>query len=221
MVKKKRLGDILIDAGLTINKNSRKPSIYRRSIKSGGWILVKFGYVTEEEIMRTLSHQLRIPFIDLAQQVIDKKLVLMIPQHIAENYLLVPVSEKGKFLTVAMADPLNILAIDELSIRTKMIIDPVIAAEEDIRRVIEELYGGSLLTRSETTGGAGTPDDEEGDKPPEEEVEEGPISQLVNLIFSEAVKDRLSDIHIEPDENQLRIRCRVDGMLRELTPSAE
>ena len=219
MVKKKRLGDILIDAGLIDQKKLQEAiELQKISKERLGRILVKFGYVSEDQIIRTLSHQLHIPYIDLSKQILDKKLILLIPQSVAENYLLVPVSEKKNILTVAMADPLNILAIDELSIRTKMTIDPIIASEDEIKRAIEELYGGSFLARSETTAETDAAEDEEGGGKAEEETEEGPISQLVNLILSEAVRDRASDIHFEPDDNQLRIRYRVDGMLRETTP---
>jgi type IV pilus assembly protein PilB len=219
VVKKKRLGDILIDAGLIDQKKLQEAiELQKISKERLGKILVQFGYVSEEEIMRTLSHQLHIPFIDLSKQILDKKLILLVPQSVAENYLLVPISENKKILTVAMADPLNILAIDELTIRTKMSIDPVIALEAEIRRAIDELYGGSFLSRSDGDGDAGASAEEEKESAPEEETEEGPISQLVNLILSEAVRDRASDIHVEPDESQLRIRYRVDGMLRETTP---
>jgi type IV pilus assembly protein PilB len=219
VVKRKRLGDILIEAGLIDQKKLQEAiELQKISKERLGKILVQFGYVSEEEIMRTLSHQLHIPFVDLSKQILDKRLVLLVPQNVAENYLLVPISENKRILTVAMADPLNILAIDELTIRTKMSIDPVIALEVEIRRAIEELYGGSLLSRGETGAEAAAGDEEKEDGSPEEEIEEGPISQLVNLILTEAVRDRASDIHVEPDESQLRIRYRVDGMLRETTP---
>jgi type IV pilus assembly protein PilB len=218
MIAKKRLGDILLEAGL-IDRIKLEEAIALQKVTRErlGRLLIKQGFVMEEDIMRTLSQQLRIPYVDLSRQTIDKKLVLLVPQTVAENYLLVPIREDGKSLTVAMSDPLNILAIDELSIRTKRTIIPVIALEAEIQRAIEELYGGSLLSRDESSvESAG--DDEEDSAKVEEEIEEGPISQLVNLILSEAVRDRASDIHIEPEENQLRIRYRVDGMLRETAP---
>jgi type IV pilus assembly protein PilB len=218
MIAKKRLGDILLEAGL-IDQQKLEEAIALQKVTRErlGRLLIKQGFVSEEEIMRTLSQQLRIPYLDLSSHVVDKKLILLVPQTLAENYLLVPIRENGKTLTVAMSDPLNILAIDELSIRTKMSIEPVISQEEEIKRAIEELYGGSLLAKGESSvESAG--DEEEDPAKVEEEIEEGPISQLVNLILSEAVKDRASDIHIEPEEGQLRIRYRVDGLLRETAP---
>jgi type IV pilus assembly protein PilB len=218
MVVKKRLGDILLEAGLIDQRKLEEAiALQKVSRERLGRLLIKQGFVSEEAIMRTLSQQLRIPYIDLSGQNIDKKLILLVPQTVAENYLLVPIREDGKSLTVAMSDPLNILAIDELSIRTKLTIIPVIALEEEIQHAIEELYGGSLLSRDESSVESAGAEEEDATKV-EEEIEEGPISQLVNLILSEAVRDRASDIHIEPEENQLRIRYRVDGMLRETTP---
>ena len=121
MIAKKRLGDILLEAGL-IDQQKLEEAIALQKVTRErlGRLLIKQGFVSEEEIMRTLSQQLRIPYLDLSNQAIDKKLVLLVPQTLAENYLLVPIREDGKTLTVAMADPLNILAIDELSIRTKL-----------------------------------------------------------------------------------------------------
>jgi type IV pilus assembly protein PilB len=219
MIAKKRLGDILLEAGL-IDQGKLEEAIALQKVTRErlGRLLIKQGFVSEEAIMRTLSQQLRIPYVDLSSQAIDKKLILLVPQTVAENYLLVPIREDGKSLTVAMSDPLNILAIDELSIRTKLTIIPVIALEEEIQHAIEELYGGSLLSRDESSVESISADEDEDSAKVEEEIEEGPISQLVNLILSEAVRDRASDIHIEPEENQLRIRYRVDGMLRETTP---
>jgi type IV pilus assembly protein PilB len=218
MITKKRLGDILLEAGL-IDQPKLEEAIALQKVTRErlGRLLIKQGFVSEEAIMRTLSQQLRIPYVDLSSQTIDKKLILLVPQTVAENYVLVPIREDGRSLTVAMSDPLNILAIDELSIRTKLTIIPVIALEEEIQQAIEELYGGSLLSRNESSVESVDAEEEDSAKV-EEEIEEGPISQLVNLILSEAVRDQASDIHIEPEENQLRIRYRVDGLLRETTP---
>jgi type IV pilus assembly protein PilB len=219
MMVKKRLGDILMEAGL-IDQQKLEETIALQKVTRErlGRLLIKQGFVSEEQIMRTLSQQLRLPYLDLSNQAIDKKLILLVPQTLAENYLLVPIREDGKTLTVAMADPLNILAIDELSIRTRLIIEPVISLEDDIKHAIEELYGGSLLAKGESAVESAEDEEEADSSKVEEEIEEGPISQLVNLILSEAVRDRASDIHIEPEESQLRIRYRVDGLLRETAP---
>ena len=152
MMAKKRLGDILLEAGLIDQRKLEEAIALQKVTRERlGRVLIKQGFVSEEDIMRTLSQQLRIPYIDLSNQTINRNLTLLVPQTVAENYLLVPIREDGRSLTVAMSDPLNILAIDELSIRTKLTIIPVIALEEEVRRAIEELYGGSLLSRDESS----------------------------------------------------------------------
>jgi len=218
MTTKKRLGDFLLQAGLIDQEKLEEAIVLQRVSKERlGRVLVKLGYVTEEDIAQTLSQQLRIPYLSFSDHILDKKMILLVPEGVARNYLLVPVSKKDKVLTVAMVDPLNILAIDELSIRTRLTIEPVIAPEEDIKRAIDELYGGSFMAKSETAPDTLGSEDylDEGLL---EVEEEGPISQLVNLILLEAARERASDIHIEPDENLLKIRYRVDGLLRETTP---
>jgi type IV pilus assembly protein PilB len=218
MTPKKRLGDILLQTGL-INQEKLDEAIalQRVSKERLGKVLVKLGYVSEETIVQTLSQQLRIPCINFSECILDKKMVLLVPETVARNYVMVPVSRKDRVLTVAMADPLNVLAIDELSIRTRLTIEPAIALEEDIKRALEELYGGSFMAKTETA-----PEplgfEDLADEGPLEVEEEGPISQLVNLLMLEAFRERASDIHVEPDEGLLKIRYRVDGLLRETTP---
>ena len=119
MMAKKRLGDILLEAGLIDQRKLEEAIALQKVTRERlGRVLIKQGFVSEEDIMRTLSQQLRIPYIDLSNQTINRNLSLLVPQTVAENYLLVPIREDGRSLTVAMSDPLNILAIDELSIRT-------------------------------------------------------------------------------------------------------
>jgi type IV pilus assembly protein PilB len=218
MTPKKRLGDILLQTGLiTQEKLDEAIALQRVSKERLGKVLVKLGYVSEETIVQTLSQQLRIPCVDFSECILDKKMVLLVPETVARNYSLVPVARKDRVLTVAMADPLNVLAIDELSIRTRLTIEPAIAPEDEIKRALEELYGGSFMAKTET---AHEPLGFEDlvDEGPLEVEEEGPISQLVNLLFLEAFRERASDIHVEPDEGFLKIRYRVDGLLRETTP---
>ena len=221
MTTKKRLGDFLLQAGLIDQEKLEEAIVLQRVSKERlGRVLVKLGYVTEEDIAQTLSQQLRIPYLSFSDHILDKKMILLVPEGVARNYLLVPVSKKDKVLTVAMVDPLNILAIDELSIRTRLTIEPAIAPEEDIKRAIDELYGGSFMAKSETAQDTLGSEDylDEGLL---EVEEEGPISQLVNLILLEAARERASDIHIEPDENLLKIRYRVDGLLPGNHPPSE
>lgn len=192
-----------------------------------GELLVEEGLVTEQELLSTLSRGLGFPPINLARVEIDPSLAGFVPERVAHRYHLVPVSKIGKRLSVAMADPLNILALDDLTLMTSLEISPVIAAERDVEDAIRKLYHssdqklGSVLADSDTQ-------EEALNREAEEEGAEvvdlsamgmagrtAPIIKVVDLMITEALKSRASDIHIEPYEKEVRIRYRIDGELIE------
>jgi type IV pilus assembly protein PilB len=220
--EKKRLGDILIQAGmitpdqLAAAIEAQKQTKYRL-----GKALIHLGFITEENLIKTLAHQLKINYVNLREEKIDSSLAKLIPDKVARRHLVVPLTRMGQVLMVAMADPLNIFALDDLAFKTGLEIEPVIASEKDLLAALDTIYGTSLMDRIDSAPEelqvfAGSDEDA-----PEAEVgedvviDEGPISQLVNLIISEAIKERCSDIHLEPDERALRIRYRIDGILKE------
>ena len=185
-----------------------------------GKSLIRLGFITEENLIKTLAHQLKLNYINLKEEKIDSSLVKLIPEKVARRHLVLPLTQMGQVLMVAMADPLNIFALDDLAFKTGLEIEPVIASEQDLLTALDTCYGTSLMDKIDS--GPGDFQDFGGeDESPEPEVEdnaiidEGPISQLVNLIISEAIKERCSDIHLEPDERALRIRYRIDGILKE------
>jgi len=184
-----------------------------------GKTLIRLGFIDEEKLIKTLAHQLKINSVNLKEEKIDPALAKLIPDKVARRHMVVPLAKMGQVLMVAMADPLNIFAMDDLNFKTGLEIEPVIASEQDIQQVLDKLYETTLMDKIDTA-----PEElqffaaeEEALAPAEEttEVDEGPIGQLVNLIISEAINDRCSDIHIEPDEKALRIRYRIDGILKE------
>jgi len=221
--KRLRLGDILIQAGM-ITPDQLTVAIEAQKKTKGrlGKALIHLGFITEENLIKTLAHQLKLNYVNLKEEQIDRSLVDLIPEKVARRHSVVPIIKMGQVLMVAMADPLNIFALDDLAFKTGLEIQPVIASEKDILATLDTLYESSLMGRIES----GSEDlqvfavEEESVELGAEtgEVDEGPISQLVNLIISEAIKDRCSDIHIEPDEKALRIRYRVDGILKETSP---
>ena len=219
--EKKRLGDILIQAGMiTPDQVAVAIEAQKKTKERLGKTLIRLGFITEENLLKTLAHQLKLNYVNLKEEKIDRSLVKLIPEKVARRHLVVPLAQMGQVLMVAMADPLNIFALDDLAFKTGLEIEPVIASEQDILTTLETLYEISLMDKIETA-----PEDlqiysdeEESTEPEGEEgavIDEGPISQLVNLIISEAIKERASDIHLEPDERALRIRYRVDGILKE------
>jgi type IV pilus assembly protein PilB len=218
--EKRRLGDILLQAGMiTPDQVAVAIEAQKKTKERLGKTLIRLGFIDEEKLIKTLAHQLKINSVNLKEEKIDPALAKLIPDKVARRHMVVPLAKMGQVLMVAMADPLNIFAMDDLNFKTGLEIEPVIASEQDIQQVLDKLYETTLMDKIDTA-----PEElqffaaeEEALAPAEEttEVDEGPIGQLVNLIISEAINDRCSDIHIEPDEKALRIRYRIDGILKE------
>lgn len=214
--KKMRLGDALIQEGL-INEEQLKQALALQG-KSGkrlGAVLVEMHLVTEHDIVQILSKQLRIPFIDLSNYLIDPSIAKLAPEHIAKRHMLIPINRVGNKLTVAMVDPLNIIAVDDIQLLTGLMIKPVVATHTDITKALHDVYGAvaqqdKLMDDLQDIGQA---EDENLDQLDEFGENDAPIIRLCNLVISQAVQNGVSDIHIEPFERELRIRYRQDGML--------
>jgi type IV pilus assembly protein PilB len=185
-----------------------------------GKVLVELGHASQSAILAILAEQIGIPFFDLAKKHPDPTAIAVVPRDLAVRYSLMPVGfdDRGR-LMVAMADPQNVLALDDLRIITGYDCVPAIATRDDILATIEESYGAAerLSDRelvSDDLGG------QEVDITKMAEVAaDTPIVKLVNFIITKAVSDRASDIHVEPQENDLRVRYRVDGVLYEMMRS--
>lgn len=189
-----------------------------------GSILVKLGFLTEEKLVSFLSKHFGVPAIVLSENKVDPSVVKLIPRDTAQKYEILPVTRDGATLTIAMVDPSNIHAIDDVKFITGYNVKPVVAAESAIKKYIAEYYGKSdtpkttmeeIKKTEEDFGGLVEREKEEETEVRElrEVVEEAPIVKLVNQVLSEAIAKGASDVHIEPYEKTLRIRYRVDGML--------
>jgi len=214
--KKMRLGDALISEGL-INEEQLQQALalQKKSGKRLGAVLVEMHLVTEQDIVQILSKQLRIPFIDLSNYLIDPVIAKLVPEHIAKRHMLIPINKVGNKLTVAMVDPLNIIAIDDIQLMTGLMVKPVVATHTDINKALQDAYGAvaqqdKLMDDLEDIGHT---DDEDLDGLGELGENDAPIIRLCNLVISQAVQNGVSDIHIEPFEKELRIRYRQDGMM--------
>lgn len=224
-VIKKRLTDILIEGNYITQE--QLDSIIEKQKSTGQElrsILIKEGFIKENELLSILSKQLFIPFLDLNRYKLDKKIVSLIPEKVAKQYKVVAVSLIGNTLTVAMADPLNIFAIDDLKVVTGYEVDSIIASEKDIDKMIETYYKSTSKIISEIQDIA--PGGEKGIEILKEDdfidigsaledSQRPPIVRIVDLMVTEALKKRASDIHIEPAEKELRVRYRVDGQLHD------
>lgn len=187
-------------------------------------ILIKDGLISQRDLMVLLSQELNIPPINLSKYKISPDIIKLIPERIARQYCVLPISLLGNTITLAMRDPLNIFAIDDIKMLTKYETDPVLATESDIKDAINNYFGSEVVELAEILEEA--KEKEEGLEVVEveeeidisrlaEESKKAPIVKMVDLILAEAIKKRASDIHIEPCENELRIRYRIDGRLQE------
>ena len=216
--KKKRLGDMLVEAQkITEEQLSAALSVQKTSGKKLGEVLVTEGFVSQDEIVKILETQLGIPKIDLKRFYIDPKSVKLVPENIARANDLIAIENDGVFLTVAMSDPLNYPALDDIKMATGLDVKPVIANSNDIQSSLERYYGSRAAEKAvEDFKKEYKIIEAEAEGIDDSDVTSAPTVRLVNSIFEQAVKIGASDIHIEPCEKDIRIRYRIDGVLQEI-----
>ncbi len=216
MVKKKQMGDVLIEAGFITRKQlSKALETQKGTDKRLGEVLQEMGLISEEDLAEALEYQLGIPRINLKKFVIDSEVIQLISQSLAKRHHAIPIKQEGNQLTVAMSDPLDVMAIDDIRIKTGQEVVPVIATKSEIKQAIDQYFGENEVVKEMNSNSNFT--SEQGQKAEvdrlREMVDEAPIVKLVNNIITEGVELRASDIHIEPEEEEVRVRYRVDGIL--------
>jgi type IV pilus assembly protein PilB len=215
MQKRKRIGEMLIEAGrITQEQLEKALAMQKRSGARLGKILVEIGAITETGLLRVLERSMGIPLIDLSAIQPDKEAVRLVPMSLAERHVVIPIRKKGNRLTVAMLDPTNFFAIDDLRMVTQSEIEPVLAVEADIQRAIDQYYGVTDLVEKSVSQ---LQKDDYAFSTELETSEDAPVINIVNSLISQAIKTGASDIHLEPQETGMRVRFRVDGILRETT----
>lgn len=224
------LGDLLVRENLISRQQLRQALEYQRGHGGRlGYCLIQLGWVTGEDISAILCRQFGLPSINLPFFKVDPSIVKLIPPETARKYQVLPLSREGSTLTVATIDPTDILAMDDLQFMTGFTIEPVVAAESAIRGAIRKHYGAGLALELKQGGAGASVESREaardepergGGKQAPAAVEdlgqaarEAPVVKLVNRILSSALKQGASDIHIEPYEQELRVRFRIDGLL--------
>ncbi len=215
---KKRLGEILLSKDLVTEENLQKAiAIQKKTGERLGDILLKYGYVKEEDLLEALSIQLGIPSAKIDSYDIDPSVVEIVPKKIATKHRIIPLFRVENTLTVATADPLDVYVLDFLRHKTGLQIQTVLAKGSDIDRAIEKYYrvGDSLNEVIQEIDVDETPQEEMHDTFQDSSEEGASVIKVVNLILAQAIRDRASDIHIEPDEKVLRVRYRIDGLLHE------
>jgi type IV pilus assembly protein PilB len=187
---------------------------------------MKLGFISDDEITGVLSRQYGVPSINLKYYEVDAAVIKLIPQDTAVRYQIVPLSRVGSTLTIAMTDPTNVFAMDDIKFMTGFNVEPVVASETAIAEAISKFYGEAQSEQELTKVMKDLTGDENADlelaaeeqemslAEMERAAEEAPIIKLVNLILTDAVKRGASDIHIEPYEKEIRVRLRIDGILQ-------
>ncbi len=208
-MSRKRLGDLLVDSGLITEEQLNLSLKEKLPGEKLGDTFLREGYITEQQLIEVLEFQLGIPHINILQYPIDQEIVQLVPKEIAKRYQVMPIKAEDSQLFIAMVDPMDYFAMEELRMATGFQIVPAIATKDAIQRTIAKFYDFQESL-----------DAAMGDFLPEESVEEAgitdedsPIVRLVNQIISNAVAERASDIHFDPQEVELKIRYRVDGVL--------
>ena len=217
-----RLGDILVNNGIIVEEQLQKAlELQKGTGQKLGAVLITQGWLNEEQLFRVLEEQYQIPYLDINNIYIDPKVPKLISESLARKHMAIPIKLEKNRLTVAMVDPLDMIAKDDIRIITGIELDIVISAQQDIARAINRYYDASERAEKavedfRSQSGFTEEDTEEEDA----DVVNSPMVRLVNTIITQAVKSKASDIHIEPYEKHLRIRYRVDGELREvMTPA--
>lgn len=216
---KKRLGDILVETGvISMDQLKEGLRLQKETGKKLGEVLVNMGLVSDDEIMEILSVQLLIERIDLEKTNIKPDVARLIPKALAEKYVIIPIDILMGNLVLAMADPLNYYAIDDVQFITQKSIMPRIAPAAQIKRFIELYLARESSDRAleELKKEYAGEQKEEKETEVEEDVKNAPAVRLVNSIINQAVNMRASDIHVEPFETEVLVRYRVDGVLQEI-----
>lgn len=212
---KKKLGNILLDLGIVNELDMQRClEIQKTSDHKLGEILLHEGYVTKEQMAAVLEYQYNIPFVELSNYPIDERAPKMISESLARQHTVIPVGKKNDKLVIVMEDPFDIMARDDIKLITGMELEIIMTFKADILKLIDQYYDASEAVESafvemqEQTEVVIEKEEEN------EEVASSPIVRVVNSIIRRAIKTRASDIHIEPFEDLVRVRYRIDGALK-------
>lgn len=217
-------GKILVDDGLiTPAQLDQALQEVEASGKTISELLVQRGIITKEHATQALAKQHNLRYINLSEYDIDAEVIAAVEEELARKYKIIPVDKTERTLTLALADPLNIFLLDDIRIRTRCEVIPLLAHPDQIDEAIERYYGNqggalkeALSDLEESAEGMEVVESADDDVEDSESADGAPVIRLVNLLIAEAIRTRTSDIHIEPGEHELRIRHRIDGQLHEM-----
>lgn len=207
--QRKRLGDLLVDSGLITNEQLETTLTEKPTDQKLGDALLHRGYITELQLIEVLEFQLGIPHVSLYRYPIDPKLLSVIPKEMAKQNLMMPLKKEDSRLFVAMADPMDYYAIEDLRLSTGFDIETAIATKDDIIRTINKYYDVDDSFEEMIQEEAQQENIEDANV-----NDDSPVVRLVNRILSQAITEKASDIHIDPHETKVMVRVRIDGILR-------
>ncbi|MDP8260240.1 MAG: ATPase, T2SS/T4P/T4SS family [Candidatus Gygaella obscura] len=222
------IGELLLSKGFITKEQLDNALVeQKRTNKRLGDILVEKGAIKEIDLVQVLSEQLGITYVDIDSYIIDRDVIDLVKESTARDFICLPLFLMNDTLTVAMADPLDIGKIDSLKRIVKYNLDPVFATETGIKKAIEKYYGKQNVfadhVGKESTGTPAqkTKSDQEKINELVQQSEDKPVVKMVNLLIEQAVKDEASDVHIEPMQDKLMVRMRIDGILHEVANPAK
>jgi type IV pilus assembly protein PilB len=227
---RKRLGEILLEAKKLRDEDLSKALAEQKKYgEKLGKVIIKLGFLSEKEIIDTISRQLGIPIVNLDEVNIQENLIKLISVDTAKNCMAIPVEKRFNVLKLAMVDPLDIDAMDEIARIVRMETEPLIATEGELKRALEKYYGIKTIVeetlermkgKDEVTLIKEEEEEEQDERISVDMAEEEPVVRFVNSLLAQALADSASDIHVEPYKRTMRVRMRVDGRLRAI-PSPE
>ncbi|MGE4357532.1 MAG: type II secretion system ATPase GspE [Candidatus Omnitrophota bacterium] len=217
-----KLGEMLIEAGvITPEQLDAGLREHKRTKEFLGTTLVKMGFVSEEKLLPILSKQLGIPFVRIRETKIDPEIIKKVPAKFASHYKLIPLRMENGTLVIAVTDPLDIHTIDDIKLLLGYEVKPVLAGEKDIIEGIKKYYGVGAGTVEKMMEKTAVEETEKTTEVVTEEVEElaedASVIKFVNQLLAQAVEERATDVHIEPYEDELKVRFRIDGVLNDIS----
>lgn len=218
-----RLGDLLVEVGKITNEQLNFAlDVQKESRKKLGEVLQDLGFITNNEIIEVLEFQMGIPHVDLEKYYIDPEVISLISEEFARNNNLIAIKKQDNKLVVAMEDPMNIIVINDLEIITGLEVEPRISTPEGIQNALNQYYSKKTAEKAvEEFTKEFSIDEETIDQNLLREINKAPVVRLVNTIILQASQSKSSDIHIEPEEEYLRIRFRIDGDLQDIMKPAK
>lgn len=214
---KRRLGDILVEAEKITNYQLNQAlQAQRRLGKKLGEVLIELNIITEEEIIDAIEMQTGVKKVNLNETVFDRRVLKLVPENLCEKYTLIPFGTSNNKIKVALSDPLNIYAIDDLSISTGFEIESYITNKADISKFIHLYYSSEQMNKAAEELSRESLEYKviESNESNIDDVKNAPVVKMIEYLFRNAVEMRASDIHIEPFEKEVRIRYRIDGQLQ-------